>query len=247
MVGTMSIYTLITSILLLTTMAAFVQRVSGFGFGIVFMSVLPMLMPSYGEATALSGSLAVVTALLPAISHRKHVNWKDLLPILLCFAVFSWFAVRIVTKVDSTLLRRILGVVMILTSLYYFFFDSRYRLRASRWLQVTMGSLSGLMGGLFAMQGPPAVVYFLASTDEKEVYMAQTQWYFLLGNALMTCYRGRVGFFTPIVGELWFVGVIGVLCGLWLGARFSRRISSAQLRKIVYVFLAIVGLTALLR
>ena len=43
-------------------MAAFVQRVSGFGFGIFIMTVLPYLMPSYGEATALSGMLALVTS-----------------------------------------------------------------------------------------------------------------------------------------------------------------------------------------
>ena len=31
--------------------AAFVQRTTGFGFGIFIMTVLPWLMPSYGEAT----------------------------------------------------------------------------------------------------------------------------------------------------------------------------------------------------
>ena len=44
--------------------AAFVQRVSGFGFGIFIMTVLPYIMPSYGEATALSGLMAMVTSML---------------------------------------------------------------------------------------------------------------------------------------------------------------------------------------
>lgn len=39
--------------------AAFVQRVTGFGFGIFIMTVLPYLLPSYGEATTLSGMLSM--------------------------------------------------------------------------------------------------------------------------------------------------------------------------------------------
>ena len=44
--------------------AAIVQRVSGFGFGIFIMTVLPYLMPTYGEALTLSGTLAIVTVAL---------------------------------------------------------------------------------------------------------------------------------------------------------------------------------------
>ena len=46
--------------------ASFIQRVTGFGFGIFIMTILPFIMPSYAEATALSGTLAMVTAFLTA-------------------------------------------------------------------------------------------------------------------------------------------------------------------------------------
>lgn len=49
----------IVKIFLLTLGASFVQRATGFGFGIFIMTLLPFLMPSYGEATALSGLLAL--------------------------------------------------------------------------------------------------------------------------------------------------------------------------------------------
>ena len=50
--------------------ASFVQRVSGFGFGIFIMTLLPHVMPSSGDATALSGLLASVTSLI--IVARMH-------------------------------------------------------------------------------------------------------------------------------------------------------------------------------
>lgn len=53
----MSVWALIF-LFLFVTAASFTQRVTGFGFGIIVMTVLPYLLPSYGEATALSGLLA---------------------------------------------------------------------------------------------------------------------------------------------------------------------------------------------
>lgn len=58
-------------IFILTIGASFVQRTTGFGFGIFIMTLLPFLMPSYGEATTLSGLLALTTSMLICIRMRK--------------------------------------------------------------------------------------------------------------------------------------------------------------------------------
>ena len=50
---------IVLSIFLLSIGASFIQRTTGFGFGIFIMTMLPFLMPSYGEATTLSGLLAI--------------------------------------------------------------------------------------------------------------------------------------------------------------------------------------------
>ena len=47
-------------IFILTIGSGFVQRTTGFGFGIFIMKLLPFLMPSYGEATTLSGLLVIL-------------------------------------------------------------------------------------------------------------------------------------------------------------------------------------------
>lgn len=224
--------------------ASFVQRVSGFGFGIVVMTLLPALMPTYGEATALSGSLAIVAAAITAIKMRRHLNWSMLWPILLAFTFVSLGAIHVVALLYSDTLKRILGAVLVLTSLYFFFLDGKFRIRPSRTMGLSMGVLSGLMGGLFAMQGPPAVVYFISSTKTKEEYTALTQWYFFLGNSLMTLFRWREGFVTANVGKLWLVGCAGVLLGLFLGSKLYQYISVRWLRRAVYLVLLVSGVIA---
>lgn len=225
--------------------AAFVQRVSGFGFGIFIMTALPYLMPSYGEATTLSGLLASVTSAVIVIRMWRQINWRKLLPILTVFCVVAYFAVQWVAMAADGYLKRILGLTLIVASIYFFCISERIRLRPSLWMQTAMGSISGAMGGLFGMQGPPAVLYFLASTETKEEYIALAQSYFLAGNLMMTCFRARSGFLTAEVGEAWCYGVAAVLIGTWLGGKVFDRLPIAILRKVIYAYMAVSGLVAI--
>lgn len=226
--------------------AAFVQRVSGFGFGIFIMTMLPYLMPSYGEATTLSGLLALVTSAIIVGKMHKYIIWRTLLPILITFLIVSWFAIQFVALAGDGLLKRILGVTLILASVWFFFFSEKVHIRPTIPMSVGMGSLSGIMGGLFGMQGPPAVLYFLASTQRKEEYMALAQCYFLIGNFTMTLYRAYNGFLSPIVWTYWLYGLLAVLIGTWIGSLVFKHIPIQVLRKIIYAYMALSGIIALL-
>lgn len=221
--------------------AAFVQRVSGFGFGIFIMTMLPYLLPTYGEATTLSGVLATVTSAIIVWHMHKFIVWRKLLPILLTFLVVSWFAVQFVAMAGDGMLKHILGGVLILASVYFFFLSEKIHIRPTMPMQLSMGTLSGVMGGLFGMQGPPAVLYFLASSERKEEYMAQVQCYFLIGNLVMTVYRCQSGFLTTEVMMDWCFCLPAVLLGTWIGAKVFRMIPVKVLRKIIYAYMAISG------
>lgn len=236
----------IAIIIALAFIATFIQRVTGFGFGIVFMSVSTFVMPSYCEATALSGMLALVCAIGAGIQMFRYVPWKKLVWIMLTFLAISYIGVRIVASLDSHLLKHILGGILILVSLYFCFLNGKIRLKPSIPVQVGMGTISGAMGGLFGMQGPPAVIYFISCIDDKKEYMAATQWYFIIGNIAMTLYRAGNGFVTPSVGKLWLIGVPAVLAGLFLGSKVYDKMNIQTIRKAVYIFIGVAGLAALL-
>lgn len=238
-----------TTILLIALFAfggSFIQRVTGFGFGIFIMTVLPFIMPSYGEATALSGLLAIVCAFATGIRLFKHVPWKKLWLIMLTFVVTSYFSVKLVSMVNDGLMKHVLGALLIAISIYFFFIGDKIKMKPNVPVQLSMGTLSGFMGGLFAMQGPPAVIYFIGCTDDKEEYISICQWYFIIGNLMMTFFRAQNGFITPIVCRGWLIGIPAVLIGLVLGARVCRKMPIGIIRKCVYAYMAFSGLLALL-
>ena len=226
--------------------ASLTQRVSGFGFGMLFMTAAPFLMPSYPEATALSGALALVCALVTGVEMVRYVPWKKLIIILVTFLFVSYLSIRFVGRIDGKMMKGVLGGVLILLSFYFSFIRSRIHMKPSVKVQLGMGTFSGVMGGLFAMQGPPAVIYFISCADNKEEYMALTQWYFIISNTYMTVVRAANGYFTPMVGKAWLFGVGAVILGLVIGRRIYSKVPIEVIRKIVYILIGVSGLIAVI-
>lgn len=232
-------------ILLMTAGASFVLRTTGFGFGIFIMTMLPHIMPSYGEATALSGLLALTTSAFIAIRLRRHVTWRRLIPILLTFITISAICICMLTRIHDNMLKKILGVVLILTSFYFAFFSKKIRMKTTLPYQIGAGTLSGIMGGLFGMQGPPAVLYFISSEKTKEGYMAMAQMYFLIGNIMMTIVRASNGFVTSTVGRSYVIGLAGVAAGMVIGEWAFKHIPGKVFPYIIYTYIGISGLIIL--
>ena len=229
-------------IFLLATGASFVQRTTGFGFGIFIMTLLPFIMPSYAEATALSGLLALTTSSVIAFRLRKNVTWNRLIPILVTFIIISAVSICFLARIHDNSLRRILGVVLLFTGLYFAFFNKKIKIGTTVPWQVGAGTLSGIMGGFFGMQGPPAVLYFISSEPSKECYMAMTQMYFCIGNAMMTIVRACNGFVTADVGKGYAIGLGGLVLGLLLGEWTFKRIPGRIFPYLVYTYICISGI-----
>ena len=236
---------MIIEIFLLSSGASFVQRTTGFGFGIFIMTMLPAIMSSHGEATTLSGILAMTTSLIIVIQKYRFIVWRRLLPILLTFIVVSIGAIFVLKRMEYSILNILLGITLVVVSIYFSFFSKRIKVKTTLPVQITAGTLSGLMGGFFGMQGPPAVLYFVNSEKDKEHYLAVTQTYFLVGNIMMTIARAYNGFFTTAVSMGYIYGITGVVIGNLIGAWVFRHITGSILKYIIYAYIGISGLTFL--
>lgn len=235
-------------IALMAVGASFVQQATGFGFGIFIMTALPYLMPSYGEATTLSGLLALTTSLVAVTGFLKHITWKRFIPIISAFMLTSTIFICLVSRIEGQIMRMILGGMLILISLYFSFFKSRIQKIIKpnlRW-QIGTGTVSGVMGGLFGMQGPPAVLYFLTSEPDKNHYMGMILMYAVISNTMMTIVRAINGFVTPTVGITYLYALAGIALGGLAGRWAFKRIPNGIFTYVVYAYIGISGLIILL-
>lgn len=233
-------------VLILTIIASFIQRVTGFGFGIFVMMFFPFFLPSYGESVMLSGLLAGTTAFLITISNMHYVRWRMMGIIVLFNVIASFIAIEYMSSLSNETLKRCLGVVLILIALYFLWGKNKSnKLFLSRWAQGIIGTISGIMGGMFAMPGPPVVLYCISSIDNKREYVVTLQAFSVIFNIFYTLFRAKVGFYSESTLLWWGAGLIGLMIGTSLGSRCSERISNQRLKQIVYIMMILSGIVAI--
>ena len=211
-------------ILLAAFAGSFVQSASGFGYAIVVMSILPLFIP-FQAASIVEVLSALAMVLWIAVKYRRHINWKLLWWPLVANSVFSLAGIWFQDAGTETLLRRILGVTLVVLSIYFIFFSSRLTIRANLW----------------SIGGPPMVAYYLAATRSKEEYAATLQTYFIFSTVYIFAAHVVMGHVTGQILTWSALALVGLAAGTFCGLKLFDRLSAEGLKKVVCGFMAVVG------
>lgn len=217
-----------------------IQRVTGFGYGIFVMMFFPYLL-TYGEASALAGMISATTSSITAVSLRKHIAWKNIFAPFLSCTVTSYIAIQFMAGQADNTLKLLLGVMLIALSVYFIFFSNKIRIKPSLFAGILAGALSGVMSGLFAMGGPPMVIYYMSSTEDMKEYLATIQTYFALSNLYTMTVKAFAGFVTGRVLIFYVIAAISAFVGMQIGKRVFNHCKPQLLKKIIYGFMACSG------
>jgi uncharacterized membrane protein YfcA len=224
-----------------TLFASYVQSVTGFGFGIFAMIFLPSIL-SYTEANLLSTVLSTLTSLVALAFVLRRVHLKNLIfPTLGCLAS-TYFAVAFIKSQSSEILTVLLGAALFLLSIYFFFFTDKIRIKPTWYAGLIAGVLSGILGGMFAIGGPPVVIYYMQSEREPDRYMATISAYFVLSGIISIGTKAIAGFFTATVWLCSAVALVAMLLGSLAGKLTRSKINPTHLKKLVYGFMAVSGI-----
>ena len=227
-------------VFLVSAFGAFIQAVTGFGAAIFMMLFFSLFMP-ITDATAINGILCLGSNVTNAVTYRKHIQWK-LIPLpTIAFFVCSFASIRLAKVMDTGLLKKVFGVVLILLSVYFLFIAKKIHIRSTPLSSAACGAVSGVTGGLFGASGPPMVLYLLAATDTKEAYLGTMQMFCLVTGLWSLGVRLANHYYTAAMLPSIALGIVGVLIGQFIGAKVVHKISADTLRVIVYCFLAVSG------
>jgi uncharacterized membrane protein YfcA len=154
----------IISFVLMAGVAAYVQTLTGFAFGLLLMGGvgLTAVMP-LRDAAVVTGVLTLVNA---AIMMTK--GWRDVLRAELVLVLFAslptlvggYFLLDHLATNGLVYLRIILGAVIIISALQLVMPPKKEEKEATKSSFVFFGAFSGIMSGLFSTSGPPLVYHF---------------------------------------------------------------------------------------
>lgn len=236
----------IVGISLTACLAGIVQATSGFASGVVLMLVLPYLL-SMVDAVSLTAILCGFCSFMTWWGVRKHVTLRNVLTPIPFYCIASFLAVRLSLGMDTTMLKRIFGVSLVIIATYFMFFDKRVKIRATLLSAGVCATLSGTIAGLFSVTGPPMAVYYLATCeDDKDKYLADSQLFFGLTYIFTITLRAFSGTMKLALLPMAAIGAVGLLAGAVLGRMIQKRINVQTMKQVIYVVLAASGVITII-
>ena len=224
--------------------AAFVQSLSGFGFAIVVMPLLTLLL---GIRTA--APLVAVTALTVYVINvarfRRAINGAEVLRLGLSSALGVPMGIWIVSNADATLVKQALGLLLILFALYSLARPAAAWTLSPRW-GYPAGFLAGCLGGAYNTPGPPAIVYGTLRQWPRDEFRACLQTLFLVNGLLVVASHLVAGHLTAPVLTYCLYTVPALALGILLASRVDSRVDRERFRTLVTVMILLLGLSLVL-
>ncbi|KYG33143.1 sulfite exporter TauE/SafE family protein [Alkalihalobacillus trypoxylicola] len=235
-------------IFIIVAVGSYIQSVSGFGFGLIAMSLLPFLFHLL-DSTLLIMSLTIVLTLRILMRFYPYIEFNRLSVILISAIIGRIGGFFILTHFgELPILKKWLGVVLLLLVVYLWFNKkpSQGERKVATIFTICLGLVGGLIGGVFAVGGPFFVFYFLTIYEDKLKYTANLQAVFFITSLLTVVSHGINGDFHSSFMLYFLTGFVAVLIGSGIGVRSFTKWKAEKIRILAMVIVAISAINLLL-
>jgi uncharacterized protein len=219
--------------------AGFVQGLSGFGFGLVSMSTLPLFM-GIKQAAVISTAFTLMATLITYTRHYRAYNWRLGVGFLISVCAGLPLGVYLLQRSSEMLLTRLMGAFMLAYVVREFMARGQARAVPAAWT-IPWGLFSGAMSGAFNLGGVPTAAYAYAQTWSRDQVMAFLQVMISLSCLLRIAFYQKAGLIGGLSWPHFFLIALPVYGAIWLGHFILNRTHPQSMRKAIFVFIGVSG------
>jgi uncharacterized membrane protein YfcA len=224
-------------------LAAFVVRgLSGFGSSMVGIGSLSLVLPPAQVVPAfLALELLTTLHLLPGV--WRQIEWRTLRWVIAGCLVATPFGLMLLAGLDPNPMRLLVSLCLLGVACFMLFGPTRQlaeRPKPGPLGALAVGAASGLLNGAAGIGGPPAIVFYFASTGAA-VSRATLIAYFLVTDVYALVWAGGAGLLGNAAWPLIVVALPFSLLGITLGQRLYRGLDETRLRRLIWTLLAVLG------
>ncbi len=229
---------------LIITIAAMIQGVTSFGFSLISVPLLALIMP----LELIVPMLVVFSLLLNIIVFSKiqgHINKKQI-AILIIFGLISIpLGIYGLKVVDDTIIKLIVGVIIIISALAMQF-GFKVRFKNQNLAYGLTGFLSGILNGASSLSGPPVILMLSNDGLNKDNFRKTLATYFMVLNLFSIPLFLASGLLTETVlinsGKLLPALLIGTFTGIGVG----NKIPDVLFKKLTLILIFVMGILTLI-
>lgn len=235
---------------LIVIVAVYFHTVTGFGLAMIVLGISSGM--GVASVAALASIISIVTLVNSAVALRgnlHHIEWRTAGSLLLGVLPASVLGVVLLEYLSSAaadLVQVLLGAVIVYGGLNFAWRPQPLEKVSSQPNFVYYGFLGGLVGGMFAIPGPPLIFQFY----RQPMTLPQIRSYLIFLNAFIAGARTLfVGWQGDLTEEIW---VLSGLCipvvalATFAGRHYPPPFSAHTMRRIAFAVLVLMGLGLIL-
>lgn len=228
----------------LIMLAAFIQGVLGFGFGMVSMATVPLLI-GVKETVPVVACVGLMLNVVLLVQLRDALVLAQLRTMVAGGLLGIPLGVLFLQHANPQVLLGLLGGLLLGLALWL---GRRTALRQrSPWVGMLAGLCGGVLGGAFNTGGPPVIAYVSSHPWPPRQMRATLQAYFFLLSTVQLSLFAANGMLSTD-NALHSLGLlIPLAVGALLGDHFSSRLPPERFRLLVRIGLAILGIVMISR
>jgi uncharacterized membrane protein YfcA len=223
-----------SAIVVIVAAAGIAQGLSGFGFSLISIPLLALVVPV--KAAIVGGAMLglVQSGLIVARDHR-HVEWRSAAVLVVAALAGMPIGLFVITHVRAQPLQIVIALtVLAFTGLLW----RRVKLPTdSLPVEVGVGFTSGVLSTSTGMSGPPLVIALQARGVPPSAFRATLATVFVSGSAISLLLFWSRGLVSADALTVAAAGLPGLLVGILVGERAFRRVDHERFRAIVLVLL----------
>jgi uncharacterized membrane protein YfcA len=221
-------------------LAAIVRGFSGFGFSLLAITALSLLMPPATFIPAIFMlEIAASLHLLPGI--WKDIHWRSLAPLIIGCAMGTPIGVWLLANISVPPMQVALAL-FVLTAVYLLWQGFALKTMPGTGASGAVGAASGIANGAFGIGGPPAILFYFASPAGHEAGRASLIAYFLMTDFIGLVFLSREALITWDTLYLALIFLPTLILGNWIGARGFKSADPATFRKWVLILLGVLAI-----
>jgi uncharacterized membrane protein YfcA len=154
--------------------------------------------------------------------------------------------IYIFAKLASDELQIVVGVVVIVTTLFVYLSPSFQPPSPDRIAPLVSGFIAGILRGSTSMGGPPATLYLISTEKEPAIFRATMTWFLLPQGIVTVAGLALADKIDRPPLEVSLVCLPAMVVGLTLGARLLPHVNARIFRAITFSLLIFTALLAIL-
>ena len=220
--------------------AAFAQSLTGFGFALMMMPLVTVVLGVRTAAPVVA--LAALTVYsVNLLRYRRSINVPEVLRLGVASAAGVPVGIWVLSNADEKVVMRILGLILVAYAGYSLLQPKTRRVLSRGWVYPA-GFLAGCFGGAYNTPGPPVIVYGSMRQWPRDEFRAVLQALFFLNGILVVASHAFAEHLTKQVLVYYLYAVPALAVGILVGTVVDPRIDQNQFRRIVTAMILVLGL-----